>query len=653
MTEAAKRILIVEDQKLIAADLENTLRRLGYDVVGAASSGEDAITKTEELRPNVVLMDVRLRGPMDGIQAAAAIRDRLDVPILYLTAYADEQTILRAKVTTPFGYLVKPFNERELRAAIEVALYKHETDHLLADERARRQASEEFKLLIESVKDYAIFLLDVDGRVISWNAGAERIKGYRYDEIVGQHFSRFYPPEVAATGKPQRALEKAAREGRVVDEDWRIRKDGSRFWASVVITAHRDKDGRLRGFAKVTRDMTERKEIEEAQRQAREEAERANRLKDEFLATVSHELRTPLSVMQGEIWRLQTGRLGSASTDRALDLLERNAKLQTRLVEDLLDTSAIITGKLKMDARAVELAPVLEAALDTVRPAVTAKNIELCVELSPAAGPICGDAGRLQQIFWNLLSNAVKFTPAGGRIELRLERAGTNVQVEVTDSGVGIPTEFLPRVFDRFSQADSTSTRIFSGFGLGLALSRYLVEAHGGELMAHSEGPDRGSTFTVRFPVPAVVPSKVPIASDIQLAGIQVLLVDDQPDARESVGAILRMFGAEVVAVGSTADAIAALDHVRPNVLLADIAMPDEDGYELIRKIRTAAEPELRTLAAAALTAYSSTEDRLRVLSAGYHLYVPKPTDPAELATAISRLAKGVSDAARGAADQR
>ncbi|HYO51869.1 ATP-binding protein [Archangium sp.] len=266
MSAQPKRIFIVEDQRLIAADLENTLRKLSYHVVGNATTGEEAIEKVSTSHPDLVLMDIRLRGDMDGIQAAGAIRQRLDIPIVYLTAYADEETILRAKETSPFGYVVKPFNERELRAAIEIAIYKHETDRLLTEERTRRQAAEEFRLIVDSVRDYAIFRMDAEGRITTWNVGAEQIKGYRSEEVLGKHFSIFYTPEDAKAGKPESDLRLAAAEGSIEDEGWRVRKDGSRFWANTVITALRDEKGRLLGFGKVTRDDSDRKRREDVQR---------------------------------------------------------------------------------------------------------------------------------------------------------------------------------------------------------------------------------------------------------------------------------------------------------------------------------------------------------------------------------------------------
>jgi PAS domain S-box-containing protein len=274
MSSSAKRVLIVEDQRLVAADLEDTLKRLGYDVVGSVASGEEAIPKAIDTRPDLALMDVRLRGKLDGIQAATAIRERMDIPVIYLTAYADEETVRRAMLTGPFGYLVKPFNERELRAAIDVAIYKHGTDRLLAEERARRHAAEEFKFLVEGVQDYAIFLLDLAGRVTTWNVGAERIKGYTPAEIIGRHFSSFYIPEDAQAGRPEAELRAAIAQGRSEDEGWRVRKDGSRFWANCILNVVRGEQGEVRGFAKVTRDMTARRaaELELQQNVARMQA---------------------------------------------------------------------------------------------------------------------------------------------------------------------------------------------------------------------------------------------------------------------------------------------------------------------------------------------------------------------------------------------
>ncbi len=370
-----------------------------------------------------------------------------------------------------------------------------------------RQSEERFRLLIEGVRDYAIFMLDPQGHVQSWNLGAETIKGYKADEIIGKHFSIFYPDEDLQRDKPGFELKVAAEVGRFEDEGWRIRKDGTRFWANVVITALRDKDGTLRGFGKVTRDLTERKKAEEQRLQlareqvARSEAESASRAKDEFLAIISHELRTPLNAILGWGRMLRNSRLNEENFTRGLDTIERNAKLQAQLIDDLLDVSRIISGKLRLTVMPIELPPIIEAAVDSIRPAADAKRIRLQVLLDSHAGLISGDPDRLQQVVWNLLSNAVKFTGKEGRIQVRLQRINSHVEITVSDNGRGISPEFLPYVFDRFRQADSSITRMHGGLGLGLAIVRHLVELHGGTVQAQSPGEGLGATFTVQLPI--------------------------------------------------------------------------------------------------------------------------------------------------------
>jgi PAS domain S-box-containing protein len=311
MSDVAHRILVVEDQRLIAADIENTLNKLNYDVVGNVSSGEEAISASGRLRPELVLMDVRLRGEMDGIQAAEIIRDRFNVPVVYLTANADEDTILRAKKTTPFGYLVKPFNERELRATIEIAFYTHQMERTLAAERARRHAAEEFKILVDGVTDYAIFMLDGNGRVATWNSGAQRLKGYEADEIIGKDFSIFYTQEVRQAGHTKRLLETVVREGRYEEENWRVRKDGTRFWASVIITPIRNESGGLIGFAKVTRDLTERRLADKKLEAERREAERVLRESEEKFRLLVDQVRDYAIVFLDSQGRVMTWNAGA------------------------------------------------------------------------------------------------------------------------------------------------------------------------------------------------------------------------------------------------------------------------------------------------------------------------------------------------------
>ena len=366
--------------------------------------------------------------------------------------------------------------------------------------RELKESEERFRLLVESVRDYAIFMLDPDGHIVSWNKGAERIKGWSEAEILGRHFSTFYPREDIESGKPERELVLARQFGRVEDEGWRVRKDGSLFWADVVITALHDQGGNLRGFAKVTRDLTERIKREEAERHAVLHKE-ASRQKDEFLAIVSHELRTPLNVVTGQAAMLRSGTLTPDQADRAWNSLQRNLALQAQIIEDLLDVSRIVTGKLSLDERPIDVRALLDEALEEITPLAMSKGLQLGLTGPDVAVTIVGDAVRLRQVLTNLLGNAVKFTPAGGRVSLDWRVEGGWVDIRVSDTGIGIDSDFLSRVFDRFSQADTTSRREFTGLGLGLAIARELVMRHGGTIGAHSDGYGRGATFEIRLPL--------------------------------------------------------------------------------------------------------------------------------------------------------
>lgn len=386
---------------------------------------------------------------------------------------------------------------------------------------------------------------------------------------------------------------------------------------------------------------------------AREEAETANRAKDEFLATVSHELRTPLNAILGWAHMLRANKLDQTTQTRALETIERNAKSQAQLIEDILDVSRIVTGKLRLDVRPVELAAVVDAAIDAVRPAADAKGIRIETTLDPRAGPVSGDPNRLQQIVWNLASNAVKFTGKGGRIQVRLHSVSSYVDIVVSDTGEGISTEFLPYVFDRFRQADATSTRSHGGLGLGLAIVRHLVEMHGGTVFANSPGEGMGATFTVKLPL-IVAPAErrnlervhpapgasISLEPTPMLEGVSVMVVDDEPDTREMLRIMIGQLGAEVRACGSSEEAMRLLSEWKPDVIVSDIEMPGEDGYELIRKVRRSeAKRGGGKVPAVALTAYGRVEDRMRALSAGYQMHISKPAEPAELAVVIASLA--------------
>jgi len=531
-------------------------------------------------------------------------------------------------------------------------------------EEALRQSEERFRLLVEGVSDYAIFMLDPNGYVMTWNVGAERIKGYKSHEIIGQHFSKFYPLDAVEGGWPQHELQVAAETGRFVDEGWRIRKDGTKFWANVTITSLRDEGGRLRGFAKLTRDLSERYRTEareadesqrddllEAERSARMAAQRAAHMKDEFLATLSHELRTPLSAILGwtQILRKQ-GIPKPEDFHRAMEIIERNTRAQTQLIDDLLDLSRVMSGRIRLDVQQIAIIDVVREAVESAEPTAQTKAVRLESILDPRGGMVSGDPARLQQVFWNLLSNAIKFTPKGGKVQVLLQRINSHMEFSVSDNGIGIPAGFLPHVFDRFSQNDSSTTRSYGGLGLGLAISKQLVELHGGTLEAKSPGEGQGATFIVHLPlilletvaesanrVHPTYPATEEQGTLPNLAGVHALVVDDEADARDLIQRVLQGQGATVSVASGGEEALRIMETLEPDALISDIGMPNMDGYQLMRRIR-ATEPKGRRLPALALTAFARAEDRKRALLAGYQSHVAKPIDIAEFVIVVAGL---------------
>jgi PAS domain S-box-containing protein len=532
-------------------------------------------------------------------------------------------------------------------------------------EEALKESEERFRLLVEGVVDYAIFMLDANGHVVTWNAGAQRINGYTANEIIGRHFSVFYPKDAFESGWPEHELQIATAEGVYREEGWRVRKDGTRFWAHVTITALRDASGRLRGFAKLTRDLSERRRTEsmqeyaalrdqmlEAERAARIEAQRAARMRDEFLATLSHELRTPLNAILGwtQILSMPTRVHDERELRRALGVIERNARAQVELIDDLLDLSRILAGQLRLDVQRVALVDVIGNAIESVQPAADAKGVRIERILDTRRGVVSGDAGRLQQVIWNILSNAIKFTPKGGKVQVLLGQVDSHIEITVSDTGIGIPADFLPYVFGRFSQKDSTPARSYGGLGLGLAISKQLVELHGGSIHAKSGGEGQGATFIVRLPLVLIEPDRNDTAEPAR-AGLQteddeslpqldrarILVVDDEADARDLVRTVLESRGATVTAVGSAEEALKVLNTSAPDVLISDIGMPGTDGYQLMRAIR-AREPGGRRLAALALTAFARADDRKRAMLAGYQAHISKPFDIGEFVLLVAGL---------------
>jgi PAS domain S-box-containing protein len=502
--------------------------------------------------------------------------------------------------------------------------------------------------------DDAIVSKTLEGIITSWNPGAQRIFGYTAEEAVGQSIRLIIPKDRWSEEDDVLAR---VRRGERVDHFETIRrtKDGRTVNISLTVSPVKDQSGKIVGASKVARDITERKRAEAelerllaSEKESRRQAEEANRLKDEFLAVVSHELRSPLNAIAGWASLLMMRPLDD-QTKHAIETILRNAETQTQLVADLLDVSRIVTGHLRLNVRSFQLIPVIEAAIEVVQPGADAKSIRIEKALDKTAGPIAGDPDRMQQIFWNLLSNAVKFTPRGGRIQVGMQHVGSHVEIVVADTGKGIDPKVLPFVFERFRQGDSSTTREHGGLGLGLAIVRHLVELHGGVVSARSEGKDQGAEFTVQLPVLARPQEPAESATGhrveygrggTSLAGLRILVVDDEADAREIVATILGEAGAEIATASSSRQALEQLKQWRPDLLISDIGMPGESGYDLIRKVRALSPGEGGQIPAIALTAYARMEDRLKILSAGFQMHVPKPIEPMELATVVASLTK-------------
>jgi PAS domain S-box-containing protein len=492
-----------------------------------------------------------------------------------------------------------------------------------------------------------------DGHVVLVNDTLLGLLGYERDELLGRHVESLLP--VASRIFYQTHLFPLLKlHDRVEEVYFSLRSRGGAE-IPVLANAARRRRGGLVVNDCVLMHVRQRDQYEDEILRAKRAAEEATRAKDEFLAVVSHELRTPLTAILGWARMLQTGSLDEQTTGRAMQAIERNAESQNQLIGDLLDFSRIISGKVRLDVDRVELASIIEAAIDVVRPGADAKGIRLQTVLDPKAGPVSGDPERLQQVLWNLLSNAVKFTPKGGRVQVRLARVNSSVEVAVSDTGCGISAEFLPYVFERFRQADQKTTRRQGGLGLGMAITKHLVELHGGTIRAESPGEGQGTTFVLRLPVmivhaaedsPGVAAERQDASGEdhprpaelARLDGIHVLVVDDEPDARELLTVILRQSGAAVTTAAGVPDALEKLRRVTPDLLVSDIEMANEDGYSLIRKVRASDAHRVRRIPAIALTAHARASDRLRALSEGYHMHIPKPVEPAELVLAIANL---------------
>jgi PAS domain S-box-containing protein len=501
-------------------------------------------------------------------------------------------------------------------------------------------SGEAYRLVVESVEDYAIFTIDPEGRVASWNPGAERLLGYGKEEILGRAAAIFFTPEDVGKGVPEFELKKAADTGRASDDRWHVRKDNTYFFASGITTALRDARGTLHGFVKIMRDRTDRKRLDEELRNRAEALARADRDKDEFLAVLAHELRNPLAPVFYALRLLDEKPLDDPGRSYIRSIIDRQMRRLARLIDDLLDVSRIRTGKVELRKSRVELSAAVAHVVDIVRPLCEDRGIGLTVSLPAEPVWLEADVTRLEQVLSNLLSNAVKFTEDRGSIQLTAERLPHEVVVRVQDSGVGIAPDFLPRIFDLFTQGDRSLDRARDGLGIGLTLARRLVEMHGGTIEAHSEGIGKGSEFVIRLP--ALLQAAPPDAEPARAAGstgrsLRILVVDDSADTAETMGTLLEMAGHTIQLAHSGPAALEAAAASPPDVVILDIGLPGLDGFQVAQRLRE--NPAMKDVTLIAASGYGQEEDLRRSREAGIDRHLVKPIDLRELQDLLAAVA--------------
>lgn len=676
------RILVVDDNAANLAAFEATLASPDLRVVNARS-GAEAMRHLLKGEFAAILLDMNMP-ELDGIQTAELIRRRercRDIPIIFITAYhADQMQMLKGYATGAVDFLLKPVSAAILRSKVRVFLdlfYKkrqvewqatqlRQVNARLRREIAEREQAEKDALFereerqrvtLASVAD-GVITTDAQGRVTYVNPIAERLSGWSAEAAVGLALSTVFKVQPTAESGEASGPDPQMRVSR---HAILIARDGQRRYVDYAVARVRDRRGAAGGEVLIIHDVTERRQAElererllAREQEARKQAEEANRTRDEFLAVISHELRTPLNAIVGWTHVLKRGGLDEPTAQRALEAIHRSAMAQSKLIEDLLDMSRIINGKLQLSMTAVALDAVIQAAAETVRPLAQDKSIEIEIALDDQALTVQGDEARLTQVIWNVLANAVKFSSAGERVRVRLAREETRARITVADNGEGIAAEFLPRLFERFRQADSTLTRKHRGLGLGLAIAQQIICAHGGTIRGESPGLGQGATFTIELPLAdpsttttSAVNARSAEAKTLTLAGTRVLIVDDEADAREMLSAVIQALGAELRQAGSAAEALAILQQWHPHLLLSDISMPDEDGYTFIRRVRALGEEQGGRVPAVALTAMASMEDRSRAVEAGFDGHLAKPVVPEVLAGTLADLLKRADNPCR------
>jgi PAS domain S-box-containing protein len=647
MPTSSPCILVVDDNPATLYATARVLQGAGFRVL-EASTGAEAIAHTSKESVDLIVLDVNLPD-IDGFEVCRRLRSIESTaltPVIHLSAtFVNDSDKVHGLERGADGYLTHPVEPPVLIATVNAFL------RIRQAELERRQREREFKAIFENALN-GIALIDKALIFIDVNPAMCRIFKLPRESVIGRSILEF-----AATHDHDEAAEIFKR--LEVEGTWRgvfplQAADGRSVFLEWSLSRHSVPDRWLAVVSDITARIEAEREREEllvSERAARADAERANRLKDDFLATLSHELRTPLNAIVGWAQLLRIGNLDPLEARNAVEAIDRNAKAQAEMISDLLDVSRITSGKIRLDVQPVDLSSVVEAALDTVSPAVEAKGIQLTKAIDSEAGSVRGDPVRLQQVIWNLVSNAVKFTPSGGEIHVTLGPSNSHVELAVTDNGQGITPELLPTVFERFRQGDASTTRRQGGLGLGLAISKQIVELHGGTIDAESGGPGQGATFRVRLPqsrekVPARQPLAVgpaerrpasPEDTASQLSGVRVLVVDDDADARQLTKRVLAGFGAQSEVAEDMNEALVALEKFDPHVLVSDLGMPTLDGFQLIREVR-ARGYTFHRLPAIALTAFARAADRQKALLAGFQLHLAKPVDPAELFAAIATL---------------
>ena len=660
---------MVDDHDANLEALEAILAPLGHSIV-RATSGEQALAKLSREDFALVLLDVRMP-VMDGFATASQIKARprtRRLPIIFVTAGDVEPAeMARAYAQGAVDFVMQPCDARVLRSKASVFIEWHlqSEEHkrqMAAIRRRDRQRYEEQTVnRVRNLTDLmplCVWAANREGRITYTNKAWAEYTGLDAAAANDRgHLEVIHPDD---RGRVLDAWTEAVRSGEPLVVEYRLRRnsDGSYRWHLGRAVPERGVRGAIVGWIATATDIDDQKDAEKrlaelaahAER-ARLEAEQASRMKDEFLATVSHELRTPLNAIYGWTRMVRSGELDRPQAEKAMQTIERNTRAQIKLVEDLLDVSRIVAGKLTLDMKTLSPSDIVRGAVDAMMPTAAGKGVQLVPIYDPTPCRISGDPNRLQQVVWNLIANGIKFTPPGGRIEVIVGSVDDRVEIEVADSGHGIAPEFLPHVFDPFRQADGSSTRMHGGLGLGLAIVKHIVELHQGEVGVYSDGAERGSRFVVRLPLAAdqeaALVSEWPSRSSgafarvRELRDVRVLVVDDDEDSRDMLTMVFEQYGAAVERAASAAEAFAAIERQRPHILLSDVGMPGEDGHALIRRVREAERPSGVVLPAIALTGYATAEDGARALAAGFQLHIPKPVDPAELLVLVSRLLDG------------